>query len=37
MYIGNGQMVEAPYTGANVRISSVWRPDLIGVVRPYQR
>ena len=37
MYIGNGQMVEAPYTGANVRIGSVWRPDLIGVVRPYQR
>jgi peptidoglycan DL-endopeptidase RipA len=37
MYIGNGQMVEAPYTGANVRISSVWRPDMIGVVRPYQR
>ena len=35
MYIGNGEMVEAPYTGANVRISSVWRPDLIGVIRPY--
>jgi cell wall-associated NlpC family hydrolase len=37
MYIGNGEMVEAPYTGANVRISSVWRPDLIGVIRPYDR
>ncbi|MDQ1695577.1 MAG: peptidoglycan DL-endopeptidase RipA [Frankiaceae bacterium] len=35
IYIGNGQMVEAPYTGANVRISSAWRPDLIGAVRPY--
>jgi hypothetical protein len=30
-------MVEAPYTGANVRISSDNRPDYIGAVRPYQR
>lgn len=37
IYIGNGQMVEAPYTGANVRISGAWRPDLIGAVRPYDR
>ena len=37
MYIGNGEMVEAPHTGADVRISSIWRPDLIGAVRPYQR
>jgi cell wall-associated NlpC family hydrolase len=37
MYIGNGEMVEAPYTGANVRISSAGRPDYIGAVRPYQR
>jgi cell wall-associated NlpC family hydrolase len=37
MYVGNGQMVEAPYTGANVRISSAWRSDLIGAVRPYDR
>jgi cell wall-associated NlpC family hydrolase len=37
MYIGNGQMVEAPYTGANVRISSSGRSDYIGAVRPYQR
>jgi cell wall-associated NlpC family hydrolase len=35
MYIGNGEMVEAPYTGANVRISGAFRPDLIGAVRPY--
>ena len=27
MYIGGGQMVEAPYTGANVRISSIYRSD----------
>jgi len=36
MYIGNGQMVEAPYTGANVRISYAFRDDLIGAVRLYQ-
>jgi cell wall-associated NlpC family hydrolase len=35
MYIGNAQMVEAPYTGANVRISDAFRPDLIGAVRFY--
>jgi cell wall-associated NlpC family hydrolase len=35
MYVGNGEMVEAPHTGANVRYSSIWRPDLIGAVRPY--
>ena len=27
IYIGGGQMVEAPYTGANVRISSIYRSD----------
>jgi peptidoglycan DL-endopeptidase RipA len=37
MYIGNGSMVEAPYTGANVRISPAFRPDMIGAVRPYNR
>ena len=34
MYIGDGQMIEAPYTGAKVRISSIWRNDLIGATRP---
>lgn len=34
IYIGHGKMVEAPYTGANVRISSIWRPDLVGATRP---
>ncbi|MQA04592.1 MAG: hypothetical protein GEV07_18385 [Streptosporangiales bacterium] len=34
MYIGNGKMVEAPYTGAYVRISSIYRSDLIGAGRP---
>ncbi len=37
MYIGNGQMVEAPHTGANVQISAYDWPEYIGAVRPYQR
>lgn len=37
MYIGNAEMVEAPFTGANVRISGAFRPDYIGAVRPYQQ
>jgi cell wall-associated NlpC family hydrolase len=34
IYVGGGQMIEAPYTGANVRVSSAFRSDLIGAVRP---
>ncbi|WP_285697444.1 NlpC/P60 family protein [Actinomadura sp. NBRC 104412] len=34
IYIGRGRMVEAPYTGGRVRISSIWRNGLIGAVRP---
>lgn len=34
LYIGDGRMVEAPYTGASVRISSIWRSDLVGATRP---
>jgi cell wall-associated NlpC family hydrolase len=34
MYIGNGQMVEAPYTGANVRVVSAFRSDYAGAGRP---
>jgi cell wall-associated NlpC family hydrolase len=37
MYVGNGQMVDAPYTGVDVRYDSIDRPDYIGAVRPYQR
>ena len=37
MYAGNAQMIEAPYTGANVRYSDAFRPDLIGVVRLFNR
>jgi len=29
LYIGNGQMIHAPYTGTVVKISSIWRSDLI--------
>lgn len=34
IYIGNGQMVEAPFTGARVRISAAFRPDYAGATRP---
>ena len=34
MYIGNGQMVEAPYTGAQVRVNSAHRSDYVGAGRP---
>lgn len=34
MYIGNGQMVEAPYTGSQVRINSAIRSDYVGAGRP---
>ena len=33
MYVGGGQMIEAPHTGANVRIASIYRSDLIGAGR----
>lgn len=34
IYLGNGQMVEAPFTGARVRISDAFRPDYAGATRP---
>ncbi|MGH2789140.1 MAG: C40 family peptidase, partial [Actinomycetota bacterium] len=34
MYVGNGQMVEAPYTGASVRVVSAYRADYAGAGRP---
>jgi cell wall-associated NlpC family hydrolase len=34
IYVGNGQMVEAPRTGYNVRYASIYRGDLVGVSRP---
>jgi peptidoglycan DL-endopeptidase CwlO len=34
MYVGGGAMVEAPYSGASVRIASIGRGDYAGAVRP---
>lgn len=34
MYVGNGTMIEAPHTGANVRFSSIYRSDFVGASRP---
>ena len=34
IYVGSGQMIEAPYTGANVRYASIYRSDLVGAGRP---
>lgn len=34
MYIGNGQVVEAPYTGTTVRIAGAYRSDYVGAGRP---
>ncbi len=33
LYVGNGQMIEAPHTGANVRYASIYRSDLYGAGR----
>ena len=32
--IGGGQMIEAPYTGEDVRVSSIYRDSLFGAARP---
>jgi peptidoglycan DL-endopeptidase CwlO len=34
MYIGNGQMVEAPYSGLTVRVAAAFRSDYVGAGRP---
>jgi cell wall-associated NlpC family hydrolase len=34
MYIGGGMMIEAPYTGARVRIAGAFRSDYAGACRP---
>jgi cell wall-associated NlpC family hydrolase len=35
IYIGSGEMVDAPYTGADVRVESMYHPGgLIGATRP---
>ena len=33
MYIGGGNMVEAPHTGAQVRVRSIFRNDYVGATR----
>jgi cell wall-associated NlpC family hydrolase len=33
LYIGDGQMIEAPETGKNVRIASIYRSDIVGAGR----
>jgi peptidoglycan DL-endopeptidase CwlO len=34
IYIGGGQMIEAPHTGANVRVANAFRGDYAGACRP---
>jgi cell wall-associated NlpC family hydrolase len=34
MFVGNGQMIEAPHTGAFVRYASIYRSDFVGASRP---
>jgi cell wall-associated NlpC family hydrolase len=34
LYVGNGTMIEAPFTGASVRYHSINRPDYAGATRP---
>jgi hypothetical protein len=34
MYVGQGLMVDAPHTGARVRVEPVRASDYIGAVRP---
>ncbi|MDQ1395559.1 MAG: peptidoglycan DL-endopeptidase CwlO [Acidimicrobiaceae bacterium] len=34
LYVGGGQMIEAPHSGANVRYASIYRSDLIAASRP---
>jgi cell wall-associated NlpC family hydrolase len=34
MYVGNGEVVQAPYTGASVGYSTIWTNGLVGAGRP---
>lgn len=34
MYIGGGEVVQAPYTGASVSLSTIWTNGLVGAARP---
>jgi cell wall-associated NlpC family hydrolase len=33
IYIGNGEMIEAPETGKTVRVATIYRRDLVGAGR----
>jgi cell wall-associated NlpC family hydrolase len=34
IYVGSGQMIDAPHTGANVQYDYAFRSDYIGATRP---
>jgi cell wall-associated NlpC family hydrolase len=34
MFVGGGTMIEAPYTGVDVRYHTIYRPDYAGAARP---
>jgi cell wall-associated NlpC family hydrolase len=34
MYIGGGQMVQAPETGEDVEVTGIWSQGLVGAGRP---
>ncbi len=34
MFVGSGTMIEAPYTGVDVRYHTIYRPDFAGAARP---
>ena len=34
IYVGGGTMIEAPYTGVDVRYHTIYRPDYAGAARP---
>jgi cell wall-associated NlpC family hydrolase len=34
MYIGGGEMIQAPETGENVQITTIWSNGLVGAGRP---
>jgi cell wall-associated NlpC family hydrolase len=34
MYIGGGEMVQAPETGEDVQVTGIWSQGLVGAGRP---
>lgn len=35
IYVGDGEMIDAPYTGTVVRLDTAGMPDLVGATRPW--